>query len=380
MPPDPRQAIIPTSPCTYGVKPRHIQTSGIFRLPAELITKILDHFEDSHRKVLLGKSWVFPVAGTIFVERLTAIRRLTMTCWHLRNEFLPILWEYVEGCNLIPRHLSLCVFLQPNWGSLVTNGLYPQCSYLLLNPTICAYVQTISVDLCFEHSPEDLMRKFVDCLGQLHNLRTLEVFSTTQVEPITRELERGSSRFPSVRELVVCDSTAGFIRSCPNVETVTAPGRPYLENGATILGSCGKELKKLKRVVGVVWNCVWAVLGCPNLQEIGVKDTMDSAHLHLIVVDLRSMKHLAVVELDYETEIGSEDGVEREVRKDETKAYLKECMRRIIPILKASPTKERKFLRWKFFENHLYRDISQGIIDIVEYGELEVGPETALPV
>ena len=103
------------------------------------------------------------------------------------------------------------------------------------------------MNLDFLHAPKDLIEKFVDCLVQLPNLRTLEIFSIGQVGLTT--LARNSSRFPSVRELVINNETACFIVNCPNVETVMTPYR--LSYGAMTLGLHGGQLKKLKRVVGV---------------------------------------------------------------------------------------------------------------------------------
>ena len=105
------------------------------------------------------------------------------------------------------------------------------------------------MDLDFLCAPEDLIGKFVNCLVQLPNLRTLEIFSIGQVGPATEALARNSPRFLSVRELVVNNGTACFIMSCPNVEIVMTPYR--LSYGAMTLGLRGGELKRLKRVVGI---------------------------------------------------------------------------------------------------------------------------------
>ena len=65
-----------------------------------------------------------------------------MTCWHLRNMLLPLLWEYVEGCNLYvrrpARNGSTSYQMVP-----LENGLYDQCLYLVQNPAIGAYVQCV---------------------------------------------------------------------------------------------------------------------------------------------------------------------------------------------------------------------------------------------
>lgn len=177
----------------------------------------------------------------------------------------------MEGCNIYPPYRSLGSYkVFP-----LSNGLYAQCSYLLLNPTVGAYVEcvderylvsanqthavfftrTLSVDLYFKYAPKDLMSKFIDCLVRLPNLKTLEVFSTSHIGPITRGVRRKSARFPSIRELAISNRTAKLVGCCPNVETVTAPDQLSLD-GATILSSHGKELGKLRRVVGVAEESV----------------------------------------------------------------------------------------------------------------------------
>ncbi|KAF9782927.1 hypothetical protein BJ322DRAFT_182548 [Thelephora terrestris] len=384
MRPKLRLTNISAAPLTHGVNPRCIQKSGIFRLPAELILGILAYFGDPHRNILHEKSGRYGSLEPKAVERLTVIRRLTMTCWHLRNRLLPVLWKHVEGCNMYLKHRSH----GPHMTSRLGGGLYAQCSYLLLNPTIGVYVETLSVDLYFKHAPKDLMSKFIDCLVRLPNLRTLEVFSTSHLSPIPRGLKRKSAKFPSVRELAIGDRTAKFIGSCPNVETVTAPIQLSL-GGANVLSSYGKELEKLKRVVGVSEDGVRVVAqGCPDLQEIGIRASSGivyrtSEASAKIVKSLRSLKRLAVVELDYDTHLFSSDELDeigREVYKDGRDGYIKEWKRLLIPVLKDSHSQERKFLRWTHSENHWYRYPSNGITDVVENGELEVFPTTSLIV
>jgi len=49
----------------------------------------------------------------------------------------PLLWEYVEGCNMLGhRHRVGSDRMVP-----LENGLYAQCSYLIRNPAVCAHVQ-----------------------------------------------------------------------------------------------------------------------------------------------------------------------------------------------------------------------------------------------
>ena len=247
-----------------------VSTSAVFGFSAEVILEIITHFGDPRRDFLLENRMdhpallVFPRLDSELAERLTVIRRLTMTCWRLRNMLFPLLWEYTEGRYFSPLRPS-----NKRYGAL-SHGLWAQCTYLLLNPTVGAYVRcvkaspcsrvpnsrglplhrTISVDLYFIEAPRDLMTKFIDCLIQLPNLRTLEVFSTDDADSLAKGLKRKSARFPGIRELGISDKTAQFLGSCPNVETIMILRR-FTSQGATILSSYGGELKKLKRVVGI---------------------------------------------------------------------------------------------------------------------------------
>lgn len=85
------------------------------------------------------------------------------------------------------------------------------------------------------------------------------------------------------------------------------------------------------------------------------------------------------MELDYDTHLFSPDEIDEvgeEICRARRETYLKELKRHLIPVLKDSPSNERKFLRWKFSENHWYRDLPNGITDLVESGMLEVLQET----
>ena len=106
-------------------------TIAVFRLPPELVTEILSYFGDPHRNILSSLREC-PQACVEDVERLTALRKLTMTCWRLRNALFPLLWEYVEGCNLYNRVTHRPAF---------KNGLYSQSAYIVRNPAVGAYVQ-----------------------------------------------------------------------------------------------------------------------------------------------------------------------------------------------------------------------------------------------
>ena len=77
------------------------------------------------------------------IERLTVIRKITMTCWHLRNMLFPLLWEHVEGCDVFASRQAVHPDYVSNQLVLLKNGLHDQCSYLVHNPIVGAYVRHV---------------------------------------------------------------------------------------------------------------------------------------------------------------------------------------------------------------------------------------------
>ena len=92
---------------------------------------------------------------------------------------------------------------------------------------------------------------------------------------------------------------------------------------------------------------------------------------------LRSLKRLAVVELDLPIRLILLDCVGKEgheSRGEKTKACLKVWKSHLIRVLKESPSNERKLLRWKVTQLQFHLDVLRYVV--VENGELEVLPET----
>ena len=110
----------------------------VFRLPAELLFEIFSYFND-HLDYIRDFCGDGGRHGTTMwkehVERLTVIRKLTMTCRALRDALLPVLWKNTEGCVVRPS--------PPGNYTGVTYGLYAQCIYLASNPTVAAYVRWV---------------------------------------------------------------------------------------------------------------------------------------------------------------------------------------------------------------------------------------------
>jgi len=111
----------------------------VFKLPLELVFEILSYFVD-HRRFIrenyCGRQLYMGIERK-HAERLVVIRRLTMTCWPLRNLLLPLLWTDAEGCIPHTRYNRETGMGGPG------SSLYAQCGYLFLNPAIAAYVQSV---------------------------------------------------------------------------------------------------------------------------------------------------------------------------------------------------------------------------------------------
>jgi hypothetical protein len=103
------------------------------------------------------------------------------------------------------------------------------------------------VELRFKLAPKDLMKKFVDTLLLLPNLRRLELLNVSHRSPVTVALKRKRTIFPNIREMVVDEYYPDFIQSCPNLESLTTRhGFSYNTSRAIRLYGAG-----LKRVTGV---------------------------------------------------------------------------------------------------------------------------------
>ena len=138
------------------------------------------------------------------------------------------------------------------------------------------------------------MKKLVDCLVRLPNLKTLEVLSVSSRAPISKILKRKYASFPNIRELRITHACHHFIRNCPNLEDLTFTDGLDVHSRATIL-SHGKGLKRVagvgvihtgglhgkivniyptlattqrRRVTAVGW-------GCPNVREICIVMSSD---------------------------------------------------------------------------------------------------------
>jgi len=94
------------------------------------------------------------------------------------------------------------------------------------------------------------MTKFVDCLVQLPNLKTLEILGVSSRGPISKALKRKYAIFPSIHELRITYACHHFIRNCPNLENLTFTDGLDMHSPASVRSHGGG----LKRVAGVDLN------------------------------------------------------------------------------------------------------------------------------
>ena len=103
------------------------------------------------------------------------------------------------------------------------------------------------MDLYFELAPNDLMKKFVDTLLRLPNLTRLELLRVRRRTSVTKALKPKRAIFPNIREMVVEDTYPDFIKSCPNLESLTFRHR-FVESASRAIEMYGAGLK---RVTGI---------------------------------------------------------------------------------------------------------------------------------
>ena len=243
--------------------------------------------------------------------------------------------------------------------------------------------RTFSIDLYFPHAPKDLMKKFVECLVRLPNLKTLEILRVSSRAPISKALKRKNATFPGVRVLRITHASHHFIRNCPNLEDLTFT-TGLDTHTFTTLRSHGSGLK---RIMGVddITTVGW---GTPNLREIGIvcsirvrippenpKDSVLTAPLQSKIQPiehLRQLEHLSIIDIDLSER--KDDELLGAVREKARETWKK----RFIGLLKDSPSTDRKFLRWKVVQSYQRPNSFYHAYDVVETEELEVFPETTL--
>jgi hypothetical protein len=103
------------------------------------------------------------------------------------------------------------------------------------------------MDLHFKYAPSGLMNKFIDTLLQLPNLRRLELLTISHRAPVMAALKRKCAIFPNIREMLVEFTCPDFIKSCPNLESLTFR-RGLDEDACRAIELYGAGLK---RVTGV---------------------------------------------------------------------------------------------------------------------------------
>ena len=161
-----------------------------------------------------------------------------------------------------------------------------------------------------------------------------------------------------------------------------------------MFGSVSSDIQSCWRRLVTEGTIGEVVQGRPGLQEICIRHTIGSVHTPVVSLPyhkpnnlqdsrttfsqtdtqvaelLRSLKNLAVVGLDFGITPFCVDGLDT-ANGERIKTDLKAWKRHLVRVLKDSPSKEPKLLRWKVYEN-------QRSSAVPEERELEVLPETFL--
>ena len=114
----------------------------------------------------------------------------------------------------------------------------------------------------------------------------------------------------------------------------------------------------------------------------GTHELTVSAQANLKPVQyLRALKHLAVVNLDFTISPFYPDEastVGSKLYKVQAERDLEIWKTHLVEVLKDSPSKERKFLRWRISKGQRHHDFPGGVQVVMGEGKLEVIPETPL--
>jgi len=120
----------------------------------------------------------------------------------------------------------------------------------------------------------------------------------------------------------------------------------------------------------------------PHVKNFHDPRTHRSAQADIKPVEhLRALKRLAVVDLDFVTSPFYLDEFDAGLSELYGALAVKDLGRWkafLVEVLKDSPSKERKFLRWKVYKGKRHRGFPREVQMVVDEGELEVFPETSL--
>ena len=218
------------------------------------------------------------------------------------------------------------------------------------------------------------MKKFINTLVRLPNLRSLNLLRVSRRTPVTAALKRKCAMFPNIREMVVDDVYPDFIKSCPNLESLTF--RYGLFGCACrVIKSYGAGLKRVTGLdIHTLPNCIETMVqNCPELQEIGlvVYLRLGPAIAHDVFNQLRQIKYLAIVEVDFIERKGEPFAPPQDVLEDTRNVWK----HGIVELLKNNTSESRKLLRWCTIGDQKFGCPGY---EIVESGEMEVFPETSL--
>ena len=154
-------------------------------------------------------------------RRVEFLLPLSMTCRMMRLRLLPWIWECVEvfsddwtggeGLMRRPRAIVGALRADPGLGESVKYFHFPSCHGPGL---ICILWRFLTTHLTYEFTAP----LFVECLGSLPNLHTLEIpwVDMRIASPLENALKR--VELPQIKTLIIPPATHPLLRHCHGVE------------------------------------------------------------------------------------------------------------------------------------------------------------------
>ncbi|KAG8720875.1 hypothetical protein FRC09_008842 [Ceratobasidium sp. 395] len=225
MPPKSRKRVKktpePSSESTSEPRPSNLKSSSLKRynkgfanLPPELLSKIVADFpEILVDDILMNPTYIGEkVPAGDYKARFAVLRALSQTCYHLRDFYLPLLWERFEVCMISSGGGS--------WYREIGQKMERTSEGMLRSEHLWPYVRIVTVTLT-RYKTDVVLPPFVKMLQLLPNVHTLQIpHAHSAMTTALKDAFKGST-FPSIRTVIMPNCAHEILRCCPGVESVT---------------------------------------------------------------------------------------------------------------------------------------------------------------
>ncbi|KAG8785220.1 hypothetical protein FRC12_017832, partial [Ceratobasidium sp. 428] len=187
---------------------------GFANLPPELLSKIVaDLPEILVDDILMNPTYIGEkVPAGDYKARFKVLRALSQTCYHLRDFYLPLLWERFEVCMISSGGGS--------WYRELGQKMERTSEGMLKSKHLWPYVRIVTVTLT-RYKTDVVLPPFVKMLQLLPNVHTLQIpHAHSAMTTALKDAFKGST-FPSIRTVIMPNCAHEILRCCPGVESVT---------------------------------------------------------------------------------------------------------------------------------------------------------------